>query len=878
MTPEERDLRRALDARSGEPSQQFRARLTAAFAEGRPASGLMQAVAMVAVIAITLGTVGVLLLSRGANRVSYGGTVSGPRYTVTTKLMTKAGDRVVACWFEYFSLPPPVCGGATVTNVDVAAISGTKTLSNGVVETPNVRLVGTWDGHALRLTERPRLTTVGRTQFEPVAQPMPPSPAKPTAEVLREITRDHADLQKRGVSLMEWGEGSDGLPYLKLAVADAASVQYLYDHYGRVNISGWLQPVDSPPAPTPSPSPILVPQTPIVLPTTAELSAPSKDVVWALVASTLLFRSTDRGTTWEQRTLPPRAGGGSPPVFSFVDADNGWYFVGGVPETQCNGAGAEVWRTTDGAATWQHITLVEWTQPAHTDSGIAYAQCKDGVSFIDPTHGFLGGWDPNHRPTVYRTSDGGKTWSASALPDPPGFVSQAGGSTLRLRLVKGFGGTLLALADANRAPAYVFRSTDGGATWAYLATANSASLYPTFVTASRWLVIGNDGSGIETTDSGRSWHQFSSDYADAAGVGSTFVFGDSNIGYGTVRGGLHRTVDGGSHWIRIATPGTVAPRATPSPTSSPTALLPVTDPGFTCRLAVGTGSFGSSSNGGFVAVPRGAFEPDPAGSMLEMKGRPWIIETPSQPVLRGTTGLSFDVPLARWVPAGAEMLSSDGTTYVWTERQVGAPNLLHLTKVADGSDRTFAVGPPQDPDVRGSIPVPLALTAGGALLTYGWEGNGGVWRLDFANGSLTKLSGQRDPIGYSAGAVWLDPLRGNTGVGSAHTGDTLARLDLSSGAVVDWFHRDNLAVRYAGTDAAGNPWVVVNPGRQGTEFWRVRSPGQADLILSGQNISKVFTDKHGTWFANETGVYLHAADRLQRVSSASVGEVVGPCI
>jgi hypothetical protein len=264
--------------------------------------------------------------------------------------------------------------------------------------------------------------------------------------------------------------------------------------------------------------------------------------------------------------------------------------------------------------------------------------------------------------------------------------------------------------------------------------------------------------------------------------------------------------------------------------------------------------------------------------MLEMKGRPWIIETPSQPVLRGTTGLSFDVPLARWVPAGAEMLSSDGTTYVWTERQVGAPNLLHLTKVADGSDRTFAVGPPQDPDVRGSIPVPLALTAGGALLTYGWEGSGGVWRLDFANGSLTKLGGQRDPIGYSAGAVWLDPLRGNTGVGSAHTGDTLARLDLSSGAVVDWFHRDNLAVRYAGTDAAGNPWVVVNPGRQGTEFWRVRSPGQADLILSGQNISKVFTDKHGTWFANETGVYLHAADRLQRVSSASVGEVVGPCI
>jgi photosystem II stability/assembly factor-like uncharacterized protein len=336
-------------------------------------------------------------------------------------------------------------------------------------------------------------------------------------------------------------------------------------------ISGWLQPVDRV-TEAPLPSPTMVPQTPIVLPTTAELSAPSKDVVWVLVASTLLFRSTDRGTTWEQRTLPPRAGGGRPPVFSFVDADNGWYFVGGVPETQCNGAGAEVWRTTDGAATWQFVAQVQWTQPAHTDSGINYAQCKDGLSFIDSIHGFLGGWDPNHRPTVYRTSDGGKIWSASTLPDPPGFVSEAGGSMLRLRLVKGFGTTLLALADANRPPAYVFRSTDGGATWAYLATASGGSTYPAFLTATRWLVIYNDGSGQETTDAGKSWHSFSTDYADAAGVASTFTFAEASIGYGTVRGGIKRTADGGSHWTRIGTPGVVEP--IPSPDASPATCRP----------------------------------------------------------------------------------------------------------------------------------------------------------------------------------------------------------------------------------------------------------------------------------------------------------------
>jgi hypothetical protein len=114
-------------------------------------------------------------------------------------------------------------------------------------------------------------------------------------------------------------------------------------------------------------------------------------------------------------------------------------------------------------------------------------------------------------------------------------------------------------------------------------------------------------------------------------------------------------------------------------------------------------------------------------------------------------------------------------------------------------------------------------------------------------------------------------------------GDTLARLDLKSMAVQDWFHRDNFVVRNIGFDLDGNPWVdafkfdsSMNP--QGHEIWRVRGPGQADLVLSGQWFGRVIADPHGTWFANDSGAYLYSGGRLQRVSSASVGEVVGPCI
>ncbi|HXN00682.1 MAG TPA: hypothetical protein VN973_02200 [Candidatus Dormibacteraeota bacterium] len=151
----------------------------------------------------------------------------------------------------------------------------------------------------------------------------------------------------------------------------------------------------------------------------------------------------------------------------------------------------------------------------------------------------------------------------SALPwlaDPPGYVTFGAGDTLNPGLVKGFGAALLMPAWGMRPNAqgeteYIFRWVDGGATWTYLATAGLGINSVTLVTESRWLKISNDGSALETTDAGKTWHSYPSDYWDAAGVSSVFVFGDPLVGYGTVRGGIRRTVDGGSHWVSIKTPG-----------------------------------------------------------------------------------------------------------------------------------------------------------------------------------------------------------------------------------------------------------------------------------------------------------------------------------
>ena len=53
-------------------------------------------------------------------------------------------------------------------------------------------------------------------------------------------------------------------------------------------------------APTATTAPTAAP-TLITLPNVAQLSAPSATVVWALVANTRLFLSTDRGDTWKEQ-------------------------------------------------------------------------------------------------------------------------------------------------------------------------------------------------------------------------------------------------------------------------------------------------------------------------------------------------------------------------------------------------------------------------------------------------------------------------------------------------------------------------------------------------------------------------------------------------
>jgi photosystem II stability/assembly factor-like uncharacterized protein len=296
--------------------------------------------------------------------------------------------------------------------------------------------------------------------------------------------------------------------------------------------------------------------------------APSTNVVWVLVANSVLFRSTNQGNTWEPRGLPTPIVGRN--AITFINDHEGWVLAPGSPETQCNGASAVIWHTRDAGATWQQVSSVQSAQAS--GNGIAFAQCKEYIYFYDPTHGFVTAWDDNHRPTIYRTSDGGKTWSGSTLPDPPDFKTSPGGFTLRATIFKRFGNTLYVEAWGTQEGdipnrQYMFRSTDNGATWSWLM--KIPSRYIAMVSESRWLQLIWPGQSMESINSGQQWHPYASDFSSDTPVGGPqIVFADSQVGYAEGRGALQRTVDGGLHWVRIATPGTEFPVPTSSPAAS----------------------------------------------------------------------------------------------------------------------------------------------------------------------------------------------------------------------------------------------------------------------------------------------------------------------
>jgi hypothetical protein len=171
---------------------------------------------------------------------------SGPaatRYEVIAPLQLATGGKVFACYAFLMTYPAEGCGGIEVRGVDFSQMPNVEAYPSGAQVSQAMRLVGTWDGHALTVTEGPQPAAKASGLLQPCVQDQGSLPGSDSMGLQLQVTDA---LRTRGIEvLMSTGCDSTTIGVV-VPVADDATVSWLTHHY-RVKVAGWLRPLPSGP-------------------------------------------------------------------------------------------------------------------------------------------------------------------------------------------------------------------------------------------------------------------------------------------------------------------------------------------------------------------------------------------------------------------------------------------------------------------------------------------------------------------------------------------------------------------------------------------------------------------------------------------------------
>lgn len=271
-------------------------------------------------------------------------------------------------------------------------------------------------------------------------------------------------------------------------------------------------------------------------------------------AASLAFAGTRARAASLWRVLPTEPYNGKQDDISFVDPDTGWYG---------NGLG-RVFRTTDGGASWMKV----WDKPG---------TFVRALGFLDAENGFLGNVGVDYYPGVadrtplYRTRDGGATWTAVEADGIDKVAGICGIDILRTEHI--YQGELRENAIVHAAgrvggPAALMRSVDGGETWRVIDLSPHAGMIldVKFLTPKTGFVCASapseTGEGeamiLKTKDGGMSW---SAVYRSERKLENCWKMSwpSARVGYATVqsydaanpRRVIVKTTNGGRTWKEL---------------------------------------------------------------------------------------------------------------------------------------------------------------------------------------------------------------------------------------------------------------------------------------------------------------------------------------
>src|SRR6266516_4625477 len=252
--------------------------------------------------------------------------------------------------------------------------------------------------------------------------------------------------------------------------------------------------------------------------------------------------------------------------------------VVGEPDTYYFGAVAGgVWKTTDGGANW--IPLFD-KQPISSIGAISIAPSDHNVIYAGTGEAAIRG-NTTYGTGVFRSIDGGKSWENVGLKD----TRQIGALIVDPRNENVVLVAALGHAFGPNQERGIFRTTDGGKTWTKVLSKdeNTGGIdivfdphNPNIVFASLWQArrqpwffsSGGPGSGLyRSEDNGVTWKRLEGNGLPGGILGKIGIAvsgADSNRIYAIIEakdGGLYRSDDAGQHWTRINEDGRFRQRA-----------------------------------------------------------------------------------------------------------------------------------------------------------------------------------------------------------------------------------------------------------------------------------------------------------------------------
>ena len=260
----------------------------------------------------------------------------------------------------------------------------------------------------------------------------------------------------------------------------------------------------------------------------------------------------DGGKTWTGNVLPVGTNTSPPGVLlSFLDQHDGWALVlmGAEGPTQFS----ELLHTTDGGVKWQ---VVASGPPARGTNPTGYPNicCFSGLGFANATTGWLSGYAFGMGIPLWRTTDGGSTWTNPPLALAPTLKADDQAGALRISAPVSAGNTEVICAQVTAKPTDLvqfFSSSNAGNSWtgtSALGVSSGCGDWGYSAPDSLWLV---NGSTLETShDLGAEWNTVVPKGL-AISPTTTLDFLSPWSGWAANGTSVLRTTDGGQLWTLV---------------------------------------------------------------------------------------------------------------------------------------------------------------------------------------------------------------------------------------------------------------------------------------------------------------------------------------